>query len=260
MPVQKTMRLYHFPPQDSSRMLQASGIPHNVDRGRVRHLLRSLWRRPAVQHHQRPSKTLIFPRSLHNATRYRCISQRVGLRSTSERVGLPTGTAASDSSQQKPRRIHPTLSFFSDIPRPRSPCAWPPRGCCFLPPRARRKEPRLAVSHHPKQNRHFEFCVLHRNNGVVTVLAPIRDYHGPQDPLSSPLLCATRDRYFSRLFVAVNPGKPGFSEARWIVSEDANVEHLLDVFISVDKIWAVSGMLVFTSWNTCIRTNRGKPC
>ena len=82
-----------------------------------------------------------------------------------------------------------------------------------------------------------QFCVLsltYRSNGFVTMLAPIRDYLGPQDPKSSPLLCATRDRYLSRLSVYVNPEAPGFEEARWVVSEDVNVEHLLSVFASID--------------------------
>jgi tetratricopeptide (TPR) repeat protein len=91
-----------------------------------------------------------------------------------------------------------------------------------------------------------EFCVLsltYRSSGFVTMLAPIRDYLGPQDPQSSPLLCTTRDRYFSRLSVDVGPTKPGFGEARWIVLEDVNVEHLLDVLTSIDqnvgKIWDI---------------------
>ena len=90
-----------------------------------------------------------------------------------------------------------------------------------------------------------KFCVLsltHRSNGFITMLAPIRDYLGPQDPLSFPLLCTTRDRYSSRLSIFVHPDEPGFAEARWIVSEDVNVEHLLDVFISLDQtgedIWS----------------------
>jgi tetratricopeptide (TPR) repeat protein len=83
-----------------------------------------------------------------------------------------------------------------------------------------------------------EFCVLsltYRSNGFVTLLAPIRDHLSPQDPRSSPLLCATRDRYFTRLSVDLTPGLPGFEEARWITLEDVNVEHLLDVFVSVDQ-------------------------
>ena len=87
------------------------------------------------------------------------------------------------------------------------------------------------------KNTFDKFCVLslaYRNNGFVTMLAPIRDYLTPQDPRSSPLLCTTRDNYFSRLSADVNPGMPGFEEARWILSEDVNVEHLLDVFTSID--------------------------
>ena len=42
--------------------------------------------------------------------------------------------------------------------------------------------------------------------------------------------------YFSRLSVdiGININKPLFGEARWIASEDMNVEHLLDVFTTVD--------------------------
>ena len=89
-----------------------------------------------------------------------------------------------------------------------------------------------------------KFCVLsltYRRNGFVSMLAPIRDYLGPQDPHSSSLLCTTRDRYFSRLSVDVDPAHPGFQEMLWILSEDVNVEHLLDVFTSTspdeEDVW-----------------------
>jgi len=91
------------------------------------------------------------------------------------------------------------------------------------------------------------FCILsltYRNNGFITMLAPLRDYFCPKDPDSSPLLSATKEHYFSRLSVDVGPGEPGFEEARWIMSEDVNVEHLLDVFMSID---AESDDV----WNTC---------
>ena len=83
-----------------------------------------------------------------------------------------------------------------------------------------------------------KFSVLsltYRDGGFVTMLAPVRDYLSPQNPMSIPLLCSTRDRYFARLMVRVEePGRPGFEEARWIESEDVNVEHLLDVFATID--------------------------
>ena len=81
----------------------------------------------------------------------------------------------------------------------------------------------------------YALSLTYRSNGFVTMLAPIRDYLGPKDPRSSPLLCTTRDRYLSRLSVDVYPDRPGFEEARWIVSEDVNVERLLDVFASDDR-------------------------
>jgi len=91
------------------------------------------------------------------------------------------------------------------------------------------------------------FCILsltYRNNEFVTMLAPLRDYFCPKDPKSSPLLSTTKKHYFNRLSVNVDPSEPGFEEARWIVSEDVNVEHLLDVFTSID---AESDDV----WNTC---------
>ena len=88
-----------------------------------------------------------------------------------------------------------------------------------------------------RRNTFDKFCVLSltsRTNNFITMLAPIRDYLCPKDPQSSPLLCETKDRYCSRLRDGVAPGKPGFAEMRWIVSEDVNAEHLLSVFISID--------------------------
>ena len=83
------------------------------------------------------------------------------------------------------------------------------------------------------------FCNLsltYRSNEFVTMLAPLRDYFYPSNPRSSQLLCTTKDCYTSRLSVDVYQGSPGFEEARWITSEDANVEHLLDVFLSTDTV------------------------
>ena len=81
------------------------------------------------------------------------------------------------------------------------------------------------------------FCILsltYWSNGYITMLAPLREYLCPKDPTSSPLLLATKDYYFSRLAVDINPNEPGFAEAQWIRSEDVNVEHLLNVFTSAD--------------------------
>ena len=82
-----------------------------------------------------------------------------------------------------------------------------------------------------------KFCILsltHRNGGFVTMLAPLRDYLSPKDPKSSSLLCAVKECYFSRMSVRLDPNDPGFAKTRWITSEDINVEHLLDVFTTVN--------------------------
>jgi tetratricopeptide (TPR) repeat protein len=86
--------------------------------------------------------------------------------------------------------------------------------------------------------------LTYRSNGFVTMLPPIRDYLGPQDPRSSPLLCTTRDRYFSRLSVDAHPDSPGPGEGRWFLPEDGNIEHLLDVFTSIDPNTRVT-------WDAC---------
>jgi len=90
-----------------------------------------------------------------------------------------------------------------------------------------------------------KFCTLsltYRSNGLVTMLAPLRDYLCPKDPRSSPLLPTIKKRYFRRLSVFINPDKPDFEKGRWITSEDMNIEHLLDVFTTIDansgEVWA----------------------
>jgi hypothetical protein len=88
-----------------------------------------------------------------------------------------------------------------------------------------------------RQNIFDKFCVLsltYRSNGFITMLAPLQDYLCPKDPKSSPLLCTAKKCYFSLLSAEVDPEEPGFEEAKWIISEDVNVEHLLNVFTSID--------------------------
>ena len=93
-----------------------------------------------------------------------------------------------------------------------------------------------------------KFCILslvHRSNGFYTMLAPLRDYLSPKDPMASPLLSTTKECYFSRLSVYVHPEKPNFEESQWITSDDVNVEHLLDVFTTIDSdsedVWSACG-------------------
>ena len=82
-----------------------------------------------------------------------------------------------------------------------------------------------------------KFCILsltYRSYSFTTMLAPLRDHLCPKDPKSSRLLCMTKEQYFVRMSVDIDPNGPGYGESRWIASEDVNVEHLLDVFTTVD--------------------------
>ena len=86
------------------------------------------------------------------------------------------------------------------------------------------------------------------------MLAPLRDYLRPKDPASSPLLGMTKECYFTRLSVNIDPDNPTFEESKWVSSEDVNVEHLLDVFISVDpnskNVWdACIKFMVHLFWH-----------
>ena len=95
-----------------------------------------------------------------------------------------------------------------------------------------------------------KFCMLsltYRSCGFVTMLAPLRDYPRPKDPMSSPLLNAIKERYVVRLSANhVLPGEPSLDESRWIVSEDVNLEHLLDILTSMDNNSE-------NTWDTCTK-------
>jgi len=102
-----------------------------------------------------------------------------------------------------------------------------------------------------------KFCILslaHRSNGFYTMLAPLRDYLSPKDPMASPLLCTIKDLYFARLSVDIRPEEPNLEESRWITSDDVNVEHLLDVFTMFDAnsegVWdACSNFMEHLFWH-----------
>jgi tetratricopeptide (TPR) repeat protein len=102
-----------------------------------------------------------------------------------------------------------------------------------------------------------QFCILsltYRSNGFITMLAPLRDHLFPKDPKESTLLSTTKDLYITRLSVSVDPNDPKFADTRWITSEDLNVEHLLNVFISADPdsedIWSgCNGFMRHLYWH-----------
>jgi len=101
------------------------------------------------------------------------------------------------------------------------------------------------------------FCILsltHRSNRFITMLAPLRDYLSPDNPKTSPLLLAAKEHYFTRMSVDINPNMPDFKATQWIMLEDVNVEHLLDVFMTIDAnsdgVWdACANFMVHLYWH-----------
>ena len=51
----------------------------------------------------------------------------------------------------------------------------------------------------------------------------------PKDPNSPLPLCVIKESYFTQLWVGVGLDAPSFGRARWVMSEDVNIKHLLDI-------------------------------
>ena len=86
------------------------------------------------------------------------------------------------------------------------------------------------------------FCILsltHRTGSFVTMLAPLRDPFLSKDPLSAPLLLTTKSQYFARLVLITTTYMDGdleFPDSQFVLSEDTNIERLLDVFMSSEEV------------------------
>ena len=100
-----------------------------------------------------------------------------------------------------------------------------------------------------RKNIFDKFCALsltYRSNDTFMMLAPIREYLRPRGRQVPPFLHVAKDRYFARLSVRPDPNQPRFEEAQWFMSEDVNVEHLLDVFTLIDR-------KANDVWDACVR-------
>ena len=105
--------------------------------------------------------------------------------------------------------------------------------------------------------------LTYRNDGFITMLAPLRDYLRLKDPKSSPLLLQTKECYFTRMSVEIECYKQGsFNNSEWITLEDRNVEHLIDVFATIDPdsddVWkACANFMKHLHWHKQRKTVLG---
>ena len=103
-----------------------------------------------------------------------------------------------------------------------------------------------------------KFCALSlvsRHEDRVTMLAPLREYLRREDPKPGSLIWDVKEQYFSRLCPMdenLRPGMPGFSETRWILKEESNVERLLEAFQALEPdgvMKAYANFLLHLSWH-----------
>ena len=78
-----------------------------------------------------------------------------------------------------------------------------------------------------------------RKGTFITMLAPIRLYISSKckDPYANPLFMGVKSYYYSKLaqYADIVPGQPNFDGGTWINTEDANVELLVILDLSVPK-------------------------
>ena len=104
------------------------------------------------------------------------------------------------------------------------------------------------------------FCVLSltsRNNGFITMLAPLRDYLSPNDPKLSPLLCAAKKRYFPGCQSVSIQTSPTSKKRDGLYQRTPTSSTCSMCLRRSMRIRTMSGTPVTSSWHISISTSHG---
>lgn len=68
------------------------------------------------------------------------------------------------------------------------------------------------------------------------------------------MFCVVKEHYFNQLSVVLDPNSPRFKETQWIMSEDVKIEHLLNVFATVNAnpsdVWdTCTNFMIYPFWH-----------
>jgi hypothetical protein len=173
-------------------------------------------------------------------------------------MGGTSNKYVGDRTQSKSRHGDRTVAGLPYVPGTWGRCPRISGSHRVLSAGRRREQSCPVVSYHPERKEH------HRQ--ILYPLVDISERRVHHDARTTPRLSLPQGSeiilppphdqgpLFHPVVRHIDPDGPNFREARWIVSEDVNVEHLLDVFTTIDEnsddVWvACAGFMEHLYWH-----------